>query len=138
MPVNCQIESSDGKFIISLSALTVDGVVGNLKAHNWTIKQHKFEHLRKIPLPSFKGKLTVELLIGLDHCNLHFSKQDLQEAEEHIVQLTPLGWTCVGPMRQCLSAIRSFFISKVELDLAMCCMREVELADKTTALSPSE
>ena len=41
----------------------------------------------------------VDMLIGLDCADLHFSLQDVQgEPGQPISRLTPLGWTCVGPV----------------------------------------
>ena len=39
----------------------------------------------------------VDMLIGLDCADLHFSLQDVRgEPGQPIARLTPLGWTCVG------------------------------------------
>jgi len=41
----------------------------------------------------------VDMLIGLDCADLHFSLQDVRgEPGQPISRLTPLGWTCVGPV----------------------------------------
>ena len=40
----------------------------------------------------------VDLLIGVDHLELHTSLGEVRGvANEPIARLTPLGWTCIGP-----------------------------------------
>ncbi|CAG2211582.1 unnamed protein product [Mytilus edulis] len=45
----------------------------------------------KVPRP------TVDMLIGLDYPDLHYSYRDIRgKPGEPIARLTPLGWTCIG------------------------------------------
>ena len=42
---------------------------------------------------------TVDVLIGLDCADLHFSIKDICGAPgKSVARLTPLGWTCIGAM----------------------------------------
>ena len=43
----------------------------------------------------------VDILIGLDSADLHYSFKDVRgEPGQPIARLTPLGWTCVGDLGQ--------------------------------------
>lgn len=40
----------------------------------------------------------MDVLIGIDHVDLHYSLKDIKgKPDKAVARLTPLGWTCVGP-----------------------------------------
>ena len=66
----------------------------------------------------------VDLLIGLDSADLHYSFKDVRgELGQPIARLTPLGWTCVGDLGQIdqhnatTNFVRTYFVSeKAKMD----------------------
>ena len=88
IPIECAIESQNGT--APFSALTTTKVTGNLTAPNWSVHSQNFEHLCKIKFPK-TNKKGVDILIGLDHADLHFSYKDVRShLEEPMTRLTPL------------------------------------------------
>ena len=54
------------------------------------------EHLRGIEFGRV-GPHPTDILIGLNHVNLHYSYRDIHgNPGESISRLTPLGWTCIS------------------------------------------
>ena len=57
----------------------------------------KWEHLHGIQFQRVGPHPIVEILIGLDHVDLHYSYRDIRgNPGEPIATLTPLGWTCIS------------------------------------------
>lgn len=85
---------------MSIEATTVEHVTGNLQTIDWNKQSHKFKHLQGLRFPSVKHKNTVDMLIGVDYANLHCALHEITgELGEPVARLTPLGWTCVGPIQ---------------------------------------
>ena len=98
-PVECTIESLDGKSKLRITAFTTERVIGDMKAINWSMCSQKWSHLRCLEFPKLGPRPTVDVLIGLDCADLHYSFQDIQGAPgQPVARLTPLGWTCIGPV----------------------------------------
>ena len=96
-PVECVIESLDGKTSLSVTAFTTGKVTGNMRAMDWTTCAKEWPHLQGIKFYKLGPRPVVDILIGLDCADLHFSLQDVRgEPGQPIARLTPLGWTCVG------------------------------------------
>ena len=73
-------------------------VTGNYKAVDWSKFQDRWPHLRVCKFPDPPADPIVDVLIGQDHIDLHFSKCDVRgNPGEPIARLGPLGWSCVGP-----------------------------------------
>ena len=79
----------------------------------------------------------MDLLIGLDYADLHYSFKDIRgEPGEPIARLTPLGWTCVGALSQMdqgditTNFIRTYFISEQttteEVNTVLCQFWEID------------
>ena len=50
------------------------------------------------PVPETWTTPPSDILIGVDHVDLHYSFKDVKgRPGEPVARLTPLGWTCVGP-----------------------------------------
>ena len=98
MPVEFEIESLDGSFIRKISAFTTDRVTGNLRKIDWGKESEKWKHLQGIQFPKQStARPIVDILIGVDCLDLHFSHEDVQGLPgEPIARCTPLGWTCIG------------------------------------------
>ena len=80
-----------------MSVFTADKVTGNLKAVNWTEYKDKWDHLKQIQFPKLSSRPIIDLLIGTDYSDLHYSLRDIKvQPGEPIVRLTPLGWTSIS------------------------------------------
>lgn len=72
-------------------------MTGNLRVVDWNDHVHKWPHLQHIDLPKVCSRPIVDLLIGMDYQDLHFSLKDVRgNPGEPMARLTPLGWTCIG------------------------------------------
>ena len=97
MPVSVKLESINGQCQVDLSVFTADKVTGNLKAVNWSDYKNKWDHLKQIQFPKLSSRPVIDLLIGIDYPDLHYSLRDIKgQPGEPIARLTPLGWTCIG------------------------------------------
>ena len=99
MPVSMTLESCDGNVRLPFKALTCPRRgTGNYKAVDWSKFQDRWPHLRVCKFPEPPADPIVDVLIGQDHVDLHFSKCDVRgNSGEPIARLGPLGWSCVGP-----------------------------------------
>ena len=99
-PVECVLESLEGKSF-KISALTTNRVTGNMRVTDWSTCAEQWPHLRGITFHKLGSRPIVDLLIGLDSADLHYSFKDVRgEPGQPIARLTPLGWTCVGDLGQ--------------------------------------
>ena len=99
MPVSMTLESCDGNVRIPFKALTCPRrVTGNYKSVVWSKFQDRWPHLRVCKFPEPPADPIVDVLIGQDQIDLHYSKCDVRgNPGEPIARLGPLGWSCVGP-----------------------------------------
>lgn len=96
-PVEFGLESLNKQVNINIKAFTTKRVTGNLKAIDWNKHSDQYDHLKGIQFPMMGQKPTVDILIGLDYADLHFSYTDIRgKTGEPVARLTPLGWTCIG------------------------------------------
>ena len=111
-PVECVIESLDGKSCSKVTAFTANRVTGNMKVTDWNTCAKLWPHLKGLPFYKLGSKSTVDVLIGLDCSDLHFSVKDVRvNPGEPVARLAPLGWTCVGAMEgQSQDDIRTNFV----------------------------
>ena len=97
MPVEVGLESLSGETKMLISAFTTDKVTGDMQVIDWKSHAPRWPHLRQIRFPTVSRRPIVDLLIGVDHGDLHFSSQDVKGKKgEPIARCTPLGWTCIG------------------------------------------
>ena len=122
-PVKLELESLDGKVNMEISAFTADRVTGDMKAINWRKYAKEWTHLKGIQFPSLAPRDIVDMLIGIDYADLHYSHCDIGgRPSEPIARLTPLGWTCIGDphsvsLYPTTQFVRSYFIQeKREID----------------------
>ena len=81
-----------------LHVCTLHEVCKQLEVINWTREKEKWDHLRDIPFQETGTE--ADLLIGSDHPQLHaVLERRSADVGCPIAERTPLGWTCVGPMR---------------------------------------
>ena len=89
-----------------------------MKPINWKKYKDKWKHLEDINFPTLGRRPIVDILIGMDYAELHFSIKNVKgNTGEPIACLTPLGWTCIGNNNcsyDCTQFGRSYFANKTE------------------------
>ena len=91
MPVEFNLESLNGKVNTTISAFTAEKVTGDMHVVNWNHYVAKWDHLKDIQFPVIALKPLVDILIGLDYADLHYSVQDIRgETNEPISRLRQL------------------------------------------------
>ena len=79
-----------------MEAFTTTRVTGNMQIIDWNQHSKKWNHLKEIKFPNIGPRPMVELLIGVDHAELHCSYKDVCGLPgEPIARQTPR-WTCIG------------------------------------------
>ena len=97
MPVEFDLQSVDGRTSTRVSAFTTTRVTGNMRPVNWKVQATKRKHLKGINFPNLGLRPIVDMLIGIDYAELHYSIKDIRgQPGEPVARLTPLGWTCIG------------------------------------------
>ena len=98
MPVSLTLESCDGNVMIPFQALTCPRrVTGTYKIVDWQKYQSRWPHLSVCKFPDPAADPMVDLLIGQDQIDLHFSKCDVKgDPGEPVARLGPLGWSCIS------------------------------------------
>ncbi|KAJ8051026.1 hypothetical protein HOLleu_04443 [Holothuria leucospilota] len=97
MPVEFGLESLDRQVDIMIAATTIKQVTGDLQVVDWNVFAKKWPHLEDIQFPKFGKRTKIDLLIGIDQVDLHFSLRDIcGKPGDPIARRTPLGWTCIG------------------------------------------
>ena len=88
-PVECVIESLDGKSCSKVAAFTANRVTGNMKVTDWNTCSKMWPHLKGLPFYKLGSKSTVDVLIGLDCSDLHFSVKNVRgNPGEPVARLT--------------------------------------------------
>ena len=78
---------------------------------DWNMCAREWPHLKGLNFPQLGLRPIVDLLIGLDCADLHYSFKDIRgRPGQPIARLIPLGWTCIGALGDvCLNDSRSHF-----------------------------
>ena len=91
MPVEFELESLNRLVDIKMSAFTAARATGNMNVVESSNLARKWEHLHGIEFWRVSPRPIVDILIGLDHVDLHYSYRDIRgNHEEPIARLTPL------------------------------------------------
>lgn len=98
MPLTIEIESVNGQFAKEIEVKTCPrSVTGGYKPEDWKESREKWPHLAECDFPSPTKDGLVDLLIGVDNPDLHYSFVDVRgKVGEPVARLGPLGWTCIG------------------------------------------
>ena len=98
IPLTIEIESVNGQFIKKIEVKTCPrNVTGGYQVEDWRASQNKWPHLAEYEFPSPAKDGRVDLLIGVDNADLHYSFVDVRgRVGEPVARLGPLGWTCIG------------------------------------------
>ena len=88
-----------------------------MKAIDWSMCAREWPHLRCLEFHKLGPRPTVDVLIGLDCADLHFSFR------EPVAWLTQLGWTCIGPTRsnKQININTNFAHTQIWKRLIQCC-----------------
>ena len=90
------MKNLDSVITQDVSVLTTKNVTGDMEVVDWNQYAQTWKHLENTTFSEFDKKTTVDLLIGVDHTDLLYSKKENRGYEiEPITRLTPLGWTCI-------------------------------------------
>ena len=83
----------------------------SLDVIDWNTCAREWPHLKGLNFPKLGPRPIVDLLIGLDCADLHYSFKDIQgRPGQPIARLTPLGWTCIGALSDiCLNDPKTYF-----------------------------
>ena len=82
MSIAVGLQSLDGRVDRYIMANTADSVTGDIAVVNWCHEAIKWPHLKDIHFPELPERSGVDLLIGLDHPDLHSQDVTLGESEE--------------------------------------------------------
>ncbi|XP_044164891.1 uncharacterized protein LOC114973744 [Acropora millepora] len=98
MLLKIEIESVDGRFSKEISIKTCpQKVTGNYRVVNWSEYQNKWPHLIQCSFAKPANDGVVDLLIGIDNSEPHYSHVYLRGKNGGpIARLGPLGWSCIG------------------------------------------
>ena len=93
MPVKLMLESSDGNVKTPFSAFTCPRqITGKYKVVEWKRHQASWPHLQVCNFPETAFDPVVDVLIGQDYIDLHYSRCDVKgKPGEPIARLGPLG-----------------------------------------------
>ena len=116
VPVDFELKSLDRQVIHNVSTYTTEKVTRDMEVVVWNQYASKWKDLREITFPNIDRTTTVDLLIGVDHADLLYSKQEIQgDVDEPIARLTPLGWTCIGPPTKSMMSSHTNFTKWIEI-----------------------
>lgn len=98
MLLDVTIKSLDGELSKDIKVKTCPKrVTGDYKVENWTQSKDKWANLKECDFAEPAKDGFVDLLIGVDNAELHYSRADVRGEEgEPVARLGPLGWTCIG------------------------------------------
>ena len=82
MPLDVTIESLDGEFSKDITVKTCPKTVtGNYKVENWKQSKDRWAHLKECDFAEPAQDGVVDLLIGVDNAELHYSRADVRGEE---------------------------------------------------------
>ena len=126
MPVKLIIESVDGQFSKEIHVKTCPKkVTGNYIVEDWSQSKENWEHLKDCEFAKPAKDGLIDLLIGVDNADLHYSRADIRgDTGGPIARLGPLGWTCIGTLDMAVArshVIRTFLSRNVLNGGSDCC-----------------
>ena len=98
MSVNVSLESCDGSVEAQSSVFTCPRqITGRYRVIDWQCHQKRSPHLQVCNFPEAAADSMVDVLIGQDHIDLHYSRCNvIGHPGEPRTRLGPLGWSCNG------------------------------------------
>lgn len=77
MPVEFELISLDGSKNVEMSAFTTRRVTGDLHPIKWRVESGRWKHLKGIHFPNLDPRPIIDMLIGIDYAELHYSLKDV-------------------------------------------------------------
>ena len=107
MPLQVEVESVDGQLSKTVNVQTCPKeVTGKYRVVDWSKFQNNWPHLSEFSFPTPAKDGLVDVLIGVDNPEMHFSMVDFQSDDGGpVARLGPLGWTCIGPPKKQAGAV---------------------------------
>ena len=102
MTARIEIKSVNGDFgkVIEVK-ICPHQVTGAYKVEDWNETKKQWPHLLQCEFPKPPRDGLVDLQIGVDNADLHYSKVDvLGPPNSPIARRGLLGWTCIGPTKK--------------------------------------
>ena len=98
MPTSVTIESINGQFCKKIDVKTSPHrIAGSYQVEDWSKSKEKWPHLRNCDFAEPAKDCLVDLLIGIDQSELHYSMSDVRgPTGGPIARLGVLGWSCIG------------------------------------------
>ena len=91
------MQSVDGRTSTRVSAFTTTRMNRDMRPIDWKVQATKWKHLQGINFPYLGPRPIVDMLIGIDYAELHYSIKGIRgQPGESVARQTPLGWTCIG------------------------------------------
>ena len=125
MPVEFDLQSTDGKSCARISAFTATRVTGNMRPVNWKGQSGKWKHLQGVDFPNLGPQPIIDVLIGIDYVKLHFFIRDVGgQPGEPVAQLKTLCWTCIGSLKLAEDSVQqtnfnmAYFVHQQEKELS--------------------
>lgn len=78
MPVEFEFISLDGSTNVDMSAFTARRVTEDLQPINWRVGSERWKLLNGIHFPNCGPCPIIDMLIGIDNAELHYSLKDAQ------------------------------------------------------------
>ena len=102
MPIKVDIESVCVGFRRTIELkICPHQVTGTYKVQDWCKNKEQWPHLEKYDFPQPAGSGFVDLLIGVDNADLHYSMADIRgPSGSPVARLGLLGWTCIGQSKK--------------------------------------
>ena len=96
-PAEFRLKSMNGQVNTVIKVFTINDVTGDLKIVNWKAVNRKRDHIRGVNFPQVNSRNKIDILIGVDYPDIHFSLKDTRgKPGESMAKLTPPEWTCIG------------------------------------------
>ena len=82
----------NGQVNTVIEAFTINDVTGDLKTVDWKTINRNWDHLRGVNFPQVNSRSKIDMLIGVDYPEFHFSLKNIRgKPGQPIARLTPLG-----------------------------------------------
>ena len=78
IPVEFDLQSMDGKTSERISAFTATTVTRDMQPVDWKRQAIKWKHLQGINFPNLGPRPVIDMLIGIEYAELHYSVRDVR------------------------------------------------------------
>ena len=78
LTIECALESLDGKSSYQITVFITKRVTSNINVVDWNCCAKEWSHLKGLQFPKMDPRPIVDVLIGLDCADLHYSYRDIR------------------------------------------------------------